>query len=52
VNPQFLPQLQESISRISLSEAREYAGALLSGSSLKRIQEIMADRKWKERFGL
>jgi phosphotransferase system enzyme I (PtsP) len=52
VNPQFLPQLQESISRISLSEAREYADALLSRSSLKRIQEIMADRKWKERFGL
>ncbi len=52
VDPQFLPQLQESISRISLGDAREYAEVLLSRSSLKDIQEIMADRRWAERFGL
>ncbi len=52
VDPQFLPRLQESISRISLDDAREYAEILLSRPSLKDIQEIMADRRWAERFGL
>lgn len=52
VDPQFLPQLQESISRISLSDAREYADALLSRPRLKDVQEIMEDRKWARRFGM
>lgn len=52
VDPQFLPQVQESISRISINDAREYADALLSCPGLKDVQEIMADRKWAELFGM
>jgi phosphotransferase system enzyme I (PtsP) len=52
VNPQFLPQLQESISRISIADAREYADALLARSSIRDIQAIMTDKAWTERFGM
>ncbi len=51
VDPQFLPQIQENISRINLDDAREYAGTLLSRPSLKDVQEIMADTRWAQRFG-
>lgn len=52
VNPQFLPQLQETISRISIADAREYADALLARSSIRDIQAIMTDKAWTERFGM
>ncbi len=50
VDPQFLPALQEGISRISIPDAEKYAEALLAQSSLKGIQTVMEDGKWTELF--
>jgi phosphotransferase system enzyme I (PtsP) len=50
VNPQFLPRVQESISRIRLSDAQEYVAELLKISSLADIQKVMTDTRWTDRF--
>jgi phosphotransferase system enzyme I (PtsP) len=41
VDPQFLPLVQQTIRRLSLSDAMEYAQMLLSESTLKGTRKIM-----------
>lgn len=50
IDPQYLPALQESIARITIPDAEEYAKALLAQSSLKNVQAIMEDEKWLKLF--
>jgi phosphotransferase system enzyme I (PtsP) len=40
-DPQFLPQVQQIIRRLTLSDATAYAQMLLSESSLKATRDIM-----------
>jgi phosphotransferase system enzyme I (PtsP) len=51
VDPQFLPALQEAVSKISIPDAVEYAKLLLSKSSLRDTLALMEDGAWKKRFG-
>jgi phosphotransferase system, enzyme I, PtsP len=51
VDPQFLPSLHESISRIRIPDARDYAKVLLSLPSIRDVQAAMADEAWKKKFG-
>ncbi len=50
VDPQYLPLLQKSISRIRMSDAEAYAQELLGRSGIKEIRQVMDDTAWKKRF--
>ncbi len=51
VDPQFLPSLHESVSRIRVADAREYARELLALPAIRDVQAAMEDPAWKETFG-
>ncbi len=46
VDPQFLPTVQKIVTGMSMSDAGAYAEALLSQSTLKGTESIMAQDKW------
>jgi len=47
IDPQFLPQVQQGITRIAMSDAADYAGALLTQSTLKGVENLMAEERWQ-----
>jgi phosphotransferase system, enzyme I, PtsP len=51
VDPQFLPSLHQSISRIRITDAMDYAGELLAKPSIREVQAVMENEAWLKRFG-
>lgn len=46
-DPQFLPAVQKIVTGMNMSDAEAYAEALLSQSTLKGMETVMAREQWR-----
>jgi len=51
VDPQFLPSLHRSISRIGTGDARDYVQELLAQPSIRDVRAVMENQAWLRKFG-